>query len=969
MPSNAKTSYGRWDALRFVREGLDGTIPEFPVYSQAEAYYLCAKVEKSLPDDLSRRRFENVSDVDEGKYAARKFRTLEQAKRGPIAYDYEIAARAFGLPEKFFAEEFAGERDVTAACIKWLKLRSEWASIKPRNFPEVYGSDFVPPSRIQAFERLTAMASRQEGGPGKVILVEGASTVGKSYLLSAWAHRHLAAGGIESLRIDCSALSIDQIMPEIDTIITGFNSPSVVVLDGLRIDMFREGPPLVGRSHARRPSINDLLSCAADIISGWTVKVVVVAMENNAGSSADRDFSTRLRNGLSFHHLRVEPLSRAESMEFLKLTSRRDRLPPEWIYEELSDLLQGMPMALMAANEEIRHLNDVDLERYVSSLSSADADRHATGSLSHFHAFISSFLQRLQENTQGETDSTLNSAHPHAFLRLLALMPSPKPRGHLEELISSGKIKRLTGHLDIASFARSVPFVREIDGAFDLHALVRAVLLNELQASLTGGADSNVSNDELEWIHWKCSVQNWRMIKKLKDSDRLTISVIEAFVYHAMKQIELMPDERRNKHHASFSAKSFDAFEKAKGTLTDLALWLATYELVVKPHLMKRGHPATRMHGQYEAKARILEALVERAEHLPIAPLNKAELHKEIALTWMHTGRLQLAHAQATHCIRIWNQIEADLVGFAQSISVMSDNKAREQWRHIIEALSIRSTIKLRLGRMVEEILDDIAPFVEAAQNIVRDGHLVRLANISDYRPALESGVVKILSRHAELKMISGDKTAAMATFAQADAMQMASKGNRLDGEAARRYAALMARDHVHDPARLQEAFKILEDNLEFMAKVEKQRGRMSNDIVPFLVLKAGLIRLSGDLDDAEKMLSAVEDHPYVLSRECTYSARLELKLERLRLRLAQGVKSKGVLEDAQRLTQECYRSHHLLAANECAIVALEAMPTPKREPELHRVRTLLISHGHFLRLEDVDELRAKGSAILRFGV
>src|SRR5690606_37750191 len=132
------------------------------------------------------------------------------------------------------------------------------------------------------------------------------------------------------------SLSIDQIVPEAQVLMeearTGVlgldRLASVIVLDGLKIEMFREGPPGLGQPVVRRPPLSELASVFERLHAQYG-SAVVIAIESNVSSNSERNFRPHLPPRCSFWHLQVLPLTIAESVGFLKANTHRSSAPPD----------------------------------------------------------------------------------------------------------------------------------------------------------------------------------------------------------------------------------------------------------------------------------------------------------------------------------------------------------------------------------------------------------------------------------------------------------------------------------------------------------------------------------------------------------------------------------------------------------------------------------------------------------------
>ena len=957
------------EVIRFVRENLfvddDGR-----KLSQASLYRRCQEQQASDKGGVGRRRFGEVSDDG---YARKKIRDIEASDNTNITpYELSVIARAMKLPPHFFLTGYVSfealEESFAAQTAEPLALDG---------FPRIHKTDFIPRSRRRLAQTIAQKLATTRTKL-VVIVVEGPTSVGKSFFLGHL-YETVLKTNFENLRyLNCGKLTIDQILPQLRQLSFDFAESrdsvgrlsqvrhDIVVLDGLRYDQFREGPKTPGVAAGRRPSISDLMAIISQIQRRSVPTDVLLVLENNNDSIGDHRFVEPLAPGVLFHRDVIPALNKKEAVEFLRMSGAADL--PEQLAEQIVEYFYGMPMALRTVAEEIKQLTSIQIERYVDGL--RNGSETGESAVTRSGNFILEYLNRLEEGVSevaDENDPTF--VHPHAFLRLLSVMPGPISKAHLGDIVRELSIRRIGRFADLQSTVRGLPFVVETDTTYDLHGLVRGFLVAEIDQRVKGSTfDEFITREELERIHWRCALLNWRMIKNATKADDITIEAIDSLVHHITKLISLLPTERRGTKQRVISEDGIKAFEARHDSLTDYPLWSIAYEKAAKPFLLDSTFQATRLHGQYHAKARILERLIESVENgirLPDIPF--AELYKEASLCWLHTGRLLSAEELLHRGLRVLRRIEPNFTIFVNNIRPNAEGQIGQIWRLICDAISIDAIIKTRLGRQSDDIRSLLEPFAVAAINIA-DHTGYKSDSGKAYSPALESGAIRIITRVAELELNAGNLDASLELFAKAHRLQLLVRDRGLDGEAARRYSVALLRSKPTDKdfARVT---KIVSDNLDMLKKYEDARGRISNDVIPFLVLEVSLHRVMGNLDKAHRLFEQLLDHRYVRNSECTFVAILEVEMERFRLKIASGHIDSSTETHVRKCVAECVRSHHLLLANEFRLIQAEVCEPSAKIGLLRECRLNFQTSGHCLRIEDCDLLEIGESAVKSIGI
>lgn len=969
-------------------------------FTQETLYDECTKIEAQRRPPSGGLSFANVNGR---KYKEKKIRRIEDMNDDNsnvvTTWDLAVCALAFGLPESFFKDTYKDRQHLEAEYAHFTNssthLNPTIASTicyRPIGLRQIPISEPIPDSRRIASSHIAKLLAATATGTSSLTIIEGRTGVGKSFFIGHFARDeagHLFNG--KAICVDCSDISLDQIVPTLELhlerlhSITAHSTPdnqaTLIVLDGLRAQRFANSIRLVDATSWQRPKLQELTEILRTIFSLLPRCAVMVAIENN-GRPVDRELISReIPHEVSLNHVELTQLSNKDGSELLSDLGLADI--DEALREQLCEKLHGMPLAIRAAAADLIDL-EPDQREYMASnlISGLDENRGGDG-LGDFEAFFWKSMGRLERDGirwSHTADASCHAPdpagsidpHPLALLRLLALMRGPISKSQLTELISPKKINRLKNFHISASMA-SIPFILVSEDTLDVHALVRTILRKQMQKWIETEVFENTSSrSELEWIHWKSSVLKLQEFTEVDDPDRITVAAIESFVYHITSQIRLIPRSgaqgaarRQRQFSGGITDSLVEVFRSRPDSLTDAQLWLLAYRKAVVPFLLDKKHPATRIHGQYEAKARILTSLVEVVdEGTKLQPVELSSLHKEIAVCWMHAGRLQLAVHHAARALSS-HPAGAKIIGDPSFGGTMVDDdsvSAHEAWKAICDIRSVQAVLSMRQGRVLPEIQANLGPYFRLAQQIAKTGMSRRLDRQKSL--ARERGAIRIACRQADILLHSGDTSGSVKLFERAAALQRRVADRALDGEAARKYVVALVRLDSEGKKNQEKALELTLANIGRLSSY----GSFSSDLIAFHVLRAGLFRVSGNIEEAVKALKDVEAHPFFRYRECTFNSLAELRLEQLRQGIVMGDDSTKLLERATRLIARTGQAHHAVLEIEARIVSAELVDGDERNSILIRTKSVLRSSGYRMRLSDIAEIERGGSAIRRFG-
>ena len=924
--------------------------------SQPEFYVLVQAAERAKVKNRDHWKYADVTP----DWAKQRVIGIENGAVSLTPYDFELFALAIGSP-----------RSANDDLIKL--VAPDTSTRQGQGFRRIAADSIIPANREPTQVELDKLC--QKGG-SRLIVVEGRTGAGKSFFLSHWfALRGIRIFGHNAMMLDASLISASEILSRIaehlDIADSGQSPPFIaeamssipnylLIVDGLRASaLLGRGKPDAVSLTALREGLFELLRQAPNL-------TVILCVENNSHLIEQR-FLDSVGPYVPFDHFVMPTLSANDGAAFLA-SLLSVPLPMEQL-RQISDHLQGMPLALTVVAAELGRLSESERERYAAYRSAGPDDLESEDGYEQFKKLILGYLALLEADRGTDAKGALHApqASIHALLRLLALMPGPTTISHLRGLLDARKIRRLEAMTPDDHRLAQVPFIIRLDGKLDVHALVRRIFRGELDSFVNNNTfDAYTSRAELEWIHWRLALMNWAIIKEFGasgDTDGLGTSVIEAFVFHIMQLIRLtQPDRQRKRSSGGLKDNTVALFEEDIHKVTNVALWDIAYWGVVAPYLLERKYVSTRIHGQYDVKARVLEQLVRATDRgITIAPLQLAELHKEIAVCLMHGGHIISARR------------EAELAMSALRGLYTKEGKSDDVWRAIIEIEGVIATVEARQGRVATEIQKRLAYFAQEAEERVRNLAAAQEGVRVQPGPA---GALRVFARLADLDLQMGRTESAIEGFARADEIQfLIRRGRRLDGEAARKYVVALIRSREVDPERLEIAHKLVDDNIASYRGALTE-AKSSSDLIPFLLQQASLLRIEGRLGDARKALRALQDQEYVRQAAYTFITGVELELEDLRLRImeayANGVtpcEVEGLAETAKALSLRLGQAHHEQASTEAELLYLEALSPEDRLGRLTTLSEKMRTSGWTLRMADVQELRRGASAVKKFGL
>lgn len=899
-----------------------------------------------------------ASDLKTGSDLIRAF---EQNKRVPSPAQCRVIEAVLHL------EQGELEQDTTRAPTQRTAQRRYMPLVK--GMREVASSGSASQFTSELLDQISR-GTRNIGFAGpRLVLLHGQPGYGKSYRIAQWWWRsgHLSFRSA-MLYLDASRAPGDQLIrninayfglagevvgPELAARIRAAGYP-LIILDGLSLEASGSTMhPTQADSESWR-SVRELIALlareqvpAAVLLGVQTVRGADSAWRQLAGTML-----------AEMEAIEVQALPEAEGARLLQDLGVSGYTETD--LERISRQLMGMPIALEAAARFVVGLADqgdqVALEEF------ALKSEGRSGEFSKFEEFFDRLIELLERTKNHE-------AHPHAFMRLLALFPGAAHRTRVELLLRERRIRRLT-KLDLPRMlANPPPFVQQSGERVDLHPFARKLLLADLDRILLKEiSDESTDKAELQWIHLRMAdICISQLPERERDFPSVDLELIEAALHHLLALSRLLPldaalstDPATTRMHALIGDQ-----------IDTPAILRFCFQQIVSRFLLDRSHHVTRFLGHYETKARLLSYMTTswRGEELPAALSkdNAQLLFQEMGMCWMHGGRLKLATDAIAKALNATAPPSRDTKAYVDQIMDPDDlhEELRRRWIQYAELASTSALILMRQGRILHDVHDVLASAESVAMEIESRVTLKKTTKPTDVIRAAR----RILSRSAHLSLAAGKVEEAIGRFQRSTEIERTIGNPFLSGDACRRYVEALIRSRQEDHTAIARARELVTANLEWSEKQSSRRRRASNDIVALLLSDAIVSRVERDLNVARAKLDAISAHPFVLSGECPYAALQEIRLETLRLRIALGGDGE-LANDLQVLIRHLADTHHEFYRREALLLQAEIEPSQRvRNEILNDVGTHGKLSGWRRWSADVELLRDGGSVVQQIGI
>lgn len=942
------------------RVGLEGSRTKL---SQQALYKRCQDVEVHLRGSAP-PLFPECNE----RVADRKIRAFEKGNVRPTPHHLRILERALGMGEGTFEPQPSDGPPTDNARRTREPNLSGFRSI-PRN-------DVITDETRRVMHCIDqALEIRVDDPSVRVACIAAPPGYGKSFIIAQWWYSKGVKTNYDGvLALDCAKMPGDQIIREIgsyfcgreiealdDGLIEAIRSTglSLFIFDGLSTERpkganlpttsdtetLRTLKELVGLLVRRRVPCRVLLgiqtpyaSKPALTTSQIFVNADVVTEEVRRLSPAD--------GAQMFKALNVDGVSEAD-------------------LRRLSAQLSGLPLAIEAVARllvETRQSGDMGkLERLVA--------------LGEHDAFGDQIPESFFARIMRDADLYANpDSHPEAFIRLLALFPGQISRRIIEMLLEKEKISRLN-RASIERFSGDrIPFVTEVNNSFSLHPLVKQHVRADLDAICWGRRyDAHTSMHEIQWIHAAMAVYNLSRLKSdPSDIESMEIGFIEGALHHliALRDLcssaSIVSDDKVFLDLQNLMGKAIDerAVEIDAKSITRFC-----FRAIAVPYFFERTFRMTRFLGHYETKARLLgffeggSGRGRSVDHL--SALEGSRIFTEIAVSWMHSGRLELAGHAAVQGRNLLSGTGLTSISAGELTDRARGEGRADEWIQFASLCSIQTAILLRQGRDLDTVADKLGAAARVADEILALCDETDLTTFGSLHAVIRAAK-NVVSRQAYARYLAGDLAASCEMFGTAAYIEARLNRSFLSGEAARRYAEVLIRSKRDNS--LAAAREIVRANLDTGAVGRTKTQLVSNDIISMKILDAALDRIAGDIATADGKISAVADHTFVRMGEAPYAARQELMLEGFRIRIARGEKGTTLQEDLQAFIIEMRNRHHFMFAYQAQLLYAETNP-PDRENFLQSLRYEFRTIGWNLFEADVDLLRSGGSIVLDRGL
>jgi hypothetical protein len=815
-----------------------------------------------------------------------------------------------------------------------------------------------------------------ESKPVRIIALQGPAGVGKSQAIAEWwktQGRRIFVRNVFTL--NCERKPGDQIFRALTAhFLDGGPGPIEQAIEGIRaaatpliiLDGLVKNPPgvpglsefdLLAPTDADSVALSSVRTLIQLLAERQAPVSLLLAIQTDRPEIDALRMAAILHAGIDFSIIPVPPLAEEDGAHMLQRLGVDDVPPGDLM--RVSRSLMGLPISLEAAAKYLSEASSIEREQFITQLNMPDRDAE---SFSEFFQRYMALLCRSSHDLE---------SHPYALLRLLALMPGPVPKLLIENLLEKRAITRLR-NASLDQFLRNrMAFVANVGDRVDLHPLVRRFLRGDLDRIARGEiTDPTTNRDELAWIHRTVAEHCLRQLPaSTNEFTAVEADNIESAVYHLLSLRELMPADRRDNIAGQTSRVEDAAYRKRILNLECTGGEIVRYCLdqIVARYFFGRGHHLTRVLGQFETKARILTYFLEghnltgEAKNLSAADWSRVLL--EISICWMHAGRLLIAELAIQNCVRLCvaTRPSENYIG-----SLTSDADARRIWSVRSEAISIACIISARQARDAGPILSTYDDDFSLAEDI---GALVVGATGELEQPLLElsRAARRLVARRAHLELLRGNVGNAISMFERAVDIEKASNRKWLVGDAGRRHIQALIRRTPDDEEQIAQAEEILNYNFRILHPPDSIQSQESNEIISLLTMKSTLFRVRRDYGGCDQFLREALDHRFIRFGECTFSARMELEVERFRLQIVTQQVGEETIASLRTQSKRLREAHHMTLAVECDLLLSELLPVEEREPLLQSCERTIRNTGWLLRCEDIDTIRAGESAVARF--
>ncbi len=839
---------------------------------------------------------------------------------------------------------------------------------------EVPNLELYPEAELS--QRIGKALQHESGRVCRIALLYGPTGVGKTYQATKWIDNNEKVSGKTTVRVDCTGLRWEQIIRAISRELTG-NSQQI--LDESLIAVFRLRSPLVlfldGIS-LQWPSqwlqeqdtlpIHDqfTLSQIRNFVRRLATELlhieIVLGVQSNRNHPDPLSIRGVLPASAKYYEIPVKPLTDEQGARLLGRLGLNHMSVSD--LKTLSNRLEGLPIALVAASEHLRMVPPDQHEDYLIDLSS-----NPNGDTTYSSKFL-----KLVTNLKHIISIR---SHPLAVLRLLALMPGSTPTIWIDSLCQEHTLVRLndfqTAHLNSAP----LPFVTVSGKFIDMHALVRATILKDLRDDLTSGSDPHVTRSEIMKIHLGMAQICFNFISsKHSHPTHYHLCAIEHILNHLVQYCDYLANDDTHTHNIKSKEELIDAIFAGDASRSEIIHFLWHY--VSKPYLFDNSKYVTRVLGQYETKARILRYFFPgrniEVKIVGLTRLDAEDVMRELSICYMHAGRLLSANSAIVRSLehfdsRHLRSLMDRYINFSTLKEASHDE--RRVWLAFMDSMQQKALVHWRLGLQYLTVFKTISPCAVYCDSMLTEALELPSEKFDRSSQALVAGFRRVLARTAQIQFYSGRIEEAKTLFAKCVKIENLHGRSFLTGDAGRRHINSILRGNETDSNTLQYCDSLVQGNLEIFEKREKENKIRSNDIIGWWTLKAALLRLQENYDEADEVLRNIDNDEFYKKGEFPYYAKFEAELEQNRLNIAMNRDLEATRSKLRASYEELVLMNHKNLAYEFRLLECELVNMSEKRELVEEVEALILTYGWNLRIPEIELLKSGNSAFRQFGI
>lgn len=817
-------------------------------------------------------------------------------------------------------------------------------------------------SHSKMLKSIVGHLNRNNSNKSSVLCIVGPAGVGKFTLIREWHTFHNNSFNVICIDCSCTTTPEQRIKDKLCQLLH-IDSSSIADLEELAVKLKKIHKEIVIVYNKIQPANQEMLNRIKEVIRLFSnmylnsISHVMLVHSNDF----EYDFLQQNKSGITnidYLSLKVDVVSDEEATDLFEIF--RVNFLEKSVLIKLANVLNNYPLSIKTTASILNETLPKDSEReyFLSCLLKGNLYLNSKAK-GYYHIYISHlhfFCEKIDES--------------YAFLRLLSLTRNHVRIEVLKDVLESVTIKRLE-HSNVNDLiVVTYPWVKFERTKLIINPYARTFIHNELEEIIRGKRKSkNTDKKEILAIHCAFAVGYYKRLITEKNGPAYmpsyTLAMLHGFIHHLLELNRNFTDKASRELVYSYFKEHF--YSIYQSIIDAESIPHLCYQKV-KDVLFDPSQTITRIHGLYEEKAKILYTFFYFNDlELPVFKKGSTELAKiitELAIGKMHLGELGIA-ARLIKKVVFQCMSEDDM----QLYSVIA---------------CTRALIDLRRGIDYSAILKDLEPCKLKAEEVYRTYKALPTSN-----PAIRASV-RILARYAHICFLLDDgeiyDNSKHKTY-----YNMANELNRyrlerddatLEGYSGRKYIQSLLRDHKNEN-RVEEASAIITHVLNKLVECESDSSsafNRSNDIYPFVVLKAVCLRLNKKYDEAKNALSELMDNPIILQEKCPYSFKIEIDMEQIRLDIAEFHEAKKeyasprrseLLDKIDAMVKRVEKLNQKLYVNDALLLEAEITDNYKRKEEIQeKIMDDIIANTYpSFRKKDLALINANQSAIQRFGI